>query len=176
MLNKLIDVIINFWRDVMPVFIINEYQRGVFLHCGKFVKTLEPGLHFKIPFIQDYIADHVVPTTLTLPCQSITTKDGKNIVAKGIIKYKIDNIKVFLLEVNDAIDAISDMTQSIIKKQIMKREWDDCVNANLDGIIPVATKTEAQKWGIYVIQVTLSDLGIIRSFRLFNEQGMELVE
>ncbi len=47
---------------------------------------------------------------MTLDAQSVTTKDEKEVVAKGIIKYKIADLSKQFTDVYDAVDAISDVS------------------------------------------------------------------
>lgn len=158
----------TWWEHLKPFYIIEQYNMGIQLRFGKYYKVLNPGIHFKVPFFDTVIEHTVVPTTMRLYSQSLTTKDEKSIVVEGVIKYRISDIKVFLLEVNDAVDAISDMTQAIIKTVIMERTWEECKSNEIDNIITKKARTESKKWGIEIIQVTLSDMGIIRSIRLFT--------
>ena len=69
----------------------------------------------------------------------------------------------------DSKDAIADTTQAIIKEQVTTRKWEDCNNLKLDNDITIKLRREVKKWGIYIDKVTLTDIGIIKSIRLFNE-------
>jgi regulator of protease activity HflC (stomatin/prohibitin superfamily) len=169
MFEKLIDVIMTFIEEIFPFIIINQYDLGVILRFGKYSRTLEPGFHWKIPFVDRGLTHTVVTTTLSIPAQSVTTKDEKPVVVKSVVKYNIDNIKDFLLEVYDAKDAISDMTQSIIREQINGRNWSECNDKEFDNTVTKKLRTEMKKWGIFIQKVTMTDIGIIRSMRLFNE-------
>lgn len=169
MFDKLIDLISGWWSQIIPFVIVPHYQEGVLLRLGKFKKVLYPGLHWKIPIFDEVIDHHVVVTTISLPAQSLYTKDRQNIVVKGVIKYKIFDVKIFLLEVYDAKDAISDMTQSIIKNIITDLSLEECTNMDIDAILTKKSRVEARKWGVEIQQVTLTDLAPIRSFRLIND-------
>ena len=91
--------------------------------------------------------------------------------SQGIIKYRIVDIKTFALEVWDAIDAISDMTQGIIFDIIKNRTWDELQHDDLKNQITKKARWEAKRWGIEIETVTLSDLAKIRSIRLLNDNG-----
>lgn len=169
MFDKLIEIISNWWLQITPVIIIRDYEEAVLLRFGKFKSVLKPGMHFKIPMFDEVIDQHVVVTTLSLDAQSLYTKDKQNIVVKGVIKYKISDVKTFLLEVYDAQDALSDMSQSIIKNVIMSMSMDECTDSELDNTLTKKVRVEARKWGVEVQQVTLTDLAPIRSYRLIND-------
>ena len=169
MFDKLIEIISNWWLQITPVIIIRDYEEAVLLRFGKFKAVLKPGMHFKIPMFDEVIDQHVVVTTLSLDAQSLYTKDKQNIVVKAVIKYKISDVKVFLLEIYDAQDALSDMSQGIIKNVIMSMSMDECTDSELDNTLTKKVRVEARKWGVEVQQVTLTDLAPIRSYRLIND-------
>jgi regulator of protease activity HflC (stomatin/prohibitin superfamily) len=169
MFDRLIDVITEWWAYLMPAIIIPNYEEAVLLRNGKFVKVLGPGFHVKLPIFDEVISHHVVVTTLSLPAQSLYTQDKQNIVVKGVVKYKISDVKIFLLEVFDAQDALADMTQSIIKNIIITTPLETCLDLELDNLLTKKVRVEARKWGVDIQQVTLTDIAPIRSYRIIND-------
>lgn len=176
MFDKLVDLLSNWMRELLPVTIIPSYEAGVLLRMGKFNKILEPGIYFKIPFFDEVVTHHIVMTTLSLPAQSLYTIDNQNVVVKGVVKYKIEDVKTFLLEVYDAKDAISDMTQSIIKNIIMSKTMSQCTHSEIDNTLTKKARVEIRKWGVDVQQVTLTDLAPIRSYRLINDSFLNRLD
>lgn len=176
MFDKLIDVLIEWWNHILPFIIIRDYEEAVLLRFGRFNKVMLPGIHFKLPFFDEVIDQHVVITTLSLDAQSLYTKDKQNIVVKAVIKYKISDVKIFLLEVFDAQDALSDMSQSIIKNVIMSMTMDECTDSELDNTLTKKVRVEARKWGVDIQQVTLTDLAPIRSFRFINDSFLNKLD
>lgn len=169
MFDKLIEVITEWWAQLVPAIIIPNYEEAVLLRNGKFIKVLGPGFHVKLPIFDEVISHHVVVTTLSLSAQSLYTQDKQNIVVKGVIKYKISDVKIFLLEVFDAQDALADMTQSIIKNIIITTPLESCLDVELDNLLTKKVRVEARKWGVEIQQVTLTDIAPIRSYRIIND-------
>jgi len=176
MFDKLVELLTNWWIELKPIVIIRDYEEAVLLRFGIFKRVLKPGIHFKIPMFDEVIDQHVVVTTLSLDAQSLYTKDKQNIVVKGLVKYRIADVKTFLLEVYDAQDAISDMSQSIIKNVIMSMTMDECTDIELDNALTKKVRVEARKWGVEVQQVTLTDLAPIRSIRLINDNFLNKLD
>ena len=169
MLDRFLDLLLNFLDDTLPWIVIPHYDRGVRLRLGKPKGVLEPGFHWKIPFA-DQIPTHMVKaTTLNLTEQSITTKDGQNVVVCTVIKYEVSDVETLLLEVANAVDALSDISQGIVREKIMNRNWNECNEESLTGEISRKAKAEANKWGITILQVTITDLALMRSIRLLNK-------
>ena len=107
-------------------------------------------------------------TTMRLPEQTVTTLDGVALVVKAIVKYEISDPAKMLLEVNDAVDAVADMAQAIIREHIIIRKHEDCNNVEFGNEITKKVRTEARRWGVAVDTVTLTDFGKMISVRLLN--------
>jgi len=172
MLEKLIDFILEIIEQLIPLKILKDYQQGVLFRFGRFHKIVNPGVQFKIPFFDDIEVYPVVFTTITLPPQSIVTKDGINVVIRGQIKYKISNIRIFAVDVYDAIDALSDMTGGVIYEIIRTKTWQESYTSDLSSIITKLAKVESKKWGIHVEKVTITDYSKTPSLRLFNGEKL----
>jgi regulator of protease activity HflC (stomatin/prohibitin superfamily) len=169
MFDKLIDVIVEWIKEIIPFVIVPQYEDGIILRFGKYNKTLSPGIYFKIPFFDEILTYHTVMTTLALPPQSLYTIDKQNVVVKGVVKYSIVDVKTFLLEVYDAQDAISDMTQGIIKNIIISKTLEECTHTDIDSNLTKKVRSEIKKWGVDIQQVTLTDVAPIRTIRLIND-------
>lgn len=176
MFDKLIDLISGWFDQLNPFVIIRQYQNGVYLRNGKFRKVLLPGRHYKLPFIDEIMEQHVVVTTMSLPAQSLYTTDKQNIVVKSMVKYRISDVKVYLLEVFDATDVISDVTQAIIKKLVTSRSLDECISHDLDSEITRKVREKSKSMGVEIQQVTLTDIAPIRSYRLINDNFSNKVD
>jgi len=174
MFDKLIDFLIEFIDQILPVTIIKEYNKGAFFRLGKFKKIIHPGLHFKIPFLDNVDIHTVVTTTMTLPAQSVVTKDGLSVVIKAQIKYDIEDLSIFAVKVYDAIDAISDMTCGIIFQTIKNKTYQEACTIDLNKTITNNARKEAKQWGINIETITITDFSQMRSIRLFNE-GSNLI-
>lgn len=169
MIDRLIDVILQFGDAIKCWEVINHYEKGVRLRFGKYVgDVLEPGYHWKIPFADTILTIMIKMTTMRLPEQTVTTLDGKVVVVKAIIKYEITDPAQILLEVNDAIDAVADMAQGIVREKIIAANYDTCNTMDFSNEITKKTRAEAKKWGILVDVVTITDFGKMMSLRLLN--------
>jgi len=169
MLDRLVEFLIRFGNQVMPWVIIEEWNGAVHLRFGKWIKTLEPGLHFKIPFFDSIIECPVITQSINLPSQTLTTLDEQSIVLKSIIRYRVSNVRTYLLKVMHATDVLIDTTQGMIRDIVEVTTWNDLVDVNHQ--ITNEVKEFVVKWGIEVEAVTITDLGIVKSFRIFGDEA-----
>ena len=169
MLDRLVDLLVRFGMDMLPFVIIEQWNGAVQLRCGKFIKVLSPGIHFKIPFFDSVIECPVITQSVNLPSQTLTTLDEQSIVLKSIIRYKVSNVRTYLLSVMHANDVLIDTTQGMIRDVVELTTWEDLVDVN--ETITDKVKEYVVRWGIEVEAVTITDLGIVKSFRIFGDEG-----
>lgn len=167
MFDKLFELLKVLWNDVVPYYIINEFESACILRWGKFHRVSDAGIFWKLPFGDYVYAYHVRTQTTHLTPQTLTTKDKKSVVIKAIVRYNIYDVQAYTLQVYDAHDALCDTTQGIIASIVKNYDWDKV----LEGIeVEITEKVNAAvtEWGIEVEKVTLSDQGEIRTIRLIN--------
>jgi regulator of protease activity HflC (stomatin/prohibitin superfamily) len=169
MFDKLVDLLVRFSMDILPFVIVEQWNGAVQLRYGKFIKVLYPGIHFKIPFFDSIIECPVITQSVNLPSQTLTTLDDESIVLKSIIRYRVSNIQTYLLGVMHANDVLIDTTQGMIRDVVELTTWDDLVDVN--ETITNKVKEYVVRWGIEVEAVTITDLGIVKSFRIFGDEG-----
>jgi regulator of protease activity HflC (stomatin/prohibitin superfamily) len=174
MFDKIIDLFVQFWSYIKPITVVPPYSKALLIRLGKIHKTLDPGLHFKIPLIDRVLEYYTVITTINLPAQSIfLSKTKTNIVVKGMIKYRIVDGKEFFLKAYGAKEAIGDVTQGIIKTVLIEAPEDMVYTSEIDNEITDLVAAEAREWGIEVEAVVLTDIAPIRSLRLLHDTRHE---
>ncbi len=169
MFDKLVALIERFGYQLMPFFIIEEWNAGVHLRYGKYLNTLNSGIHFKIPFFDSIMETPVITQSVNLPSQTLTTLDEQSIVLKSIIRYRVNDVGTYLLGVMHANDVLIDTTQGMIRDVVEITTWEDLVDVN--ETITNKVKDYVVKWGIEVEAVTITDLGLVKSFRIFGDEA-----
>lgn len=167
MFDKLIDLIVTFINDILPFKIVNQWEKGVHLRFGKFLKVVEPGLKTKIPFFDTILTTPVITQTVNLSPQTVTSEDEKSVVLSSIVRYHIHDVEKFLLGVMHANDVLVDTTQGIIRDMVEGSKWNDLYD--LGSVVTPEVNEEVSKWGITVEQVSFPDLGEIKTYRIIGE-------
>jgi len=169
MFDKLIDLIVTFIGDFLPFKIVDQWEMGVHLRVGKFIKVVEPGLNWKIPFFDQIITTPVITQTVNLSPQTVTSQDEKSVVLTSIVRYHIHDVRKFLLGVMHANDVLVDTTQGIIRDIVEGCKWADLYD--LSSVVTPEINEQVEKWGITVEQVSFPDLGEIQTFRIMSDSG-----
>lgn len=171
MFDKLIDFLIQFGKEVLPFVIVEEWNEAVHLRFGKYIGVRKPGIHFKLPFMDSIIETAVITHSVNLPAQTLTTLDEQGIVLKAIIRYQITDVKKYLLSVMHANDVLIDTTQGMIRDIVEVTNWADLVDVNT--IITNEVKEYVEKWGIEVEAITITDLAIVKTFRILGDNNIK---
>jgi len=167
MFDKLIDLLVTFINDILPFKIVDQWEKGVHLRTGKFLKVVDPGLNWKIPFFDQIITTPVITQTVNLSPQTVTSVDEKSVVLSSIVRYHINDVKKFLLGVMHANDALVDTTQGIIRDVVEGCKWTDLYD--LGNVVTPEVNEQVEKWGITVEQVSFPDLGQIVTYRIMSD-------
>jgi regulator of protease activity HflC (stomatin/prohibitin superfamily) len=167
MFDKLIDLIVTFIHDILPFKIVDQWEEGVHLRFGKFLKVVKPGMVYKIPFFDQIITTPVITQTVNLTAQTVTSLDEKSVVLNSIVRYHIVDVEKFLLGVMHANDVLVDTTQGIIRDMVENTYWDDLVD--LTSIVTPEVNNAVENWGILVEQVSFPTLGEITTYRVMSD-------
>jgi regulator of protease activity HflC (stomatin/prohibitin superfamily) len=172
MFDKLIDFVLNQINNIIPFVFIMQFQTGVKYRCGKYIKVLESGPHWKFPYIETVLKDNTVDTTMLLPAQSIVTEDLIEVVVKTTVGYTVVDIDKFFNKVYDSKSALADRSCVIVRNTIAANEYkliqSDPISFNES--LTEQVQDEVKEYGIKINFVALIDFTKSRSYRLFNEQ------
>lgn len=144
------------------------YERGVKLRLGKFKKVLEPGLNWKWPLADYIVTCTVVPNTVRLMDQSLTTSDGKDVAVAGIITFSVTDPRKFLLEVEGGVEAIGDTTYGAIAEWVSSQEHDQIRNPANWPKLESKIRRAAKDYGIDVLRFKFADQTRSKAIRLLG--------
>lgn len=167
MFDKLITLVQQFIHEMIPFFIIDEWDEGIMLRAGKFLRVVKAGFYFKIPFLDSIWKYTVITQSIDIPPQSVTTADGYNVVVKGIIRFSIVDIKAFLMNITQPADVLTDTTGGMIRSIIEDTNWYEL--DDIDKKLTSEVGKFVKKWGIKVEKVTLTDLQQAQSIRVIQD-------
>ena len=172
MFDKLIDFIISIGKEFLPYVIVEQWNEAIMLRCGKLQqKVLTPGIHFKIPFLDSVWEATIITQSLEMNPQSITTRNGRNVVVKAIIRFRIEDVKTYLTTISQPHDVLIDTTQGMIREIIEGMTFSEIYG--MDSLLTKKVGAFVRRWGIKVERVTLTDLASINSLRIIQNKNME---
>ena len=137
--------------------VIFEYKRALKFRFGKYVKTLQPGFRWIIPFVETIQVVDIRVITIKIISQEVMTEDNVPCSIDGVVFFKITDPEMAVLEVEEYKFAITQLSQAALRDVCGKVELDTILSKreemgnNIKTIVEVATKT----WGIEIIDVKI---------------------
>jgi len=155
-------------------------EMGVILRFGKYVRTSDPGLHFKLPFGIEALTKVPVQRQLKLEFGFRTVQAGQRseystsadtlaeavmltgdlnvVVAEWIVQYKIKDAYKFLFKMRDAERTFRDMNEAVVRRVIGDNAVDETITTGRARIAAEA-KDELQKLcDLYEIGIDVNQL------------------
>lgn len=174
MLDKLLDILLQFGTLVAPFAVVKVYEHGVVLRVGRCHRVLEPGFHWKWPFAEDVVDINTVVTTMRLPPQTLTTKDDVSVVVSAIVKYQIVDPTRYLSEIWDAGDVLGDTTMGAVRQAIGGMNYKDLMAESPEKQVIQIVRNEVNQYGFKIFRITFTDLAKVRSYRLIQQAAKDL--
>ena len=140
--------------------IVPEYQRLVVFRLGRLWGAKGPGLVFVIPWIDKVLKVDLRVVTLDVPVQEVITRDNVPIKVNAVVYFRVFKPASSMVEVEDYIQATSQLSQTTLRSVIGRAELDEVlsarekINTELQQIIDERT----DPWGIKVSAVEVKEL------------------
>ena len=179
------------------VFLVQQAETVIIERLGRYDRTLGPGIHLTIPFIDrsrsvvwSFLKEtdgrrhqRVIQTVSRLdlreavydfPKQNVITKDNVTMEISALLYYQITDPKAAVYEVANLPEAIEKLTQTTLRNVIGSMDLDqsltsrDEINERLRLILDVAT----DKWGVKINRVELQEVNPPADIRHAMEKRM----
>jgi membrane protease subunit HflC len=166
----------------LTFFTVDQTERAIVVQLGKPVQVVDnPGLHFKLPFVQQVIFFEKRILTYDAAPAEILTEDKKNLVVDNYTKWKIINPLRFYQTVRNISGAqtrLDDIVYSEIRVQLGVHSLSEILSETREQIMRnVTEKTDnvAEAYGIQVVDVRIkrADLPAQNEQAVFGRMNAE---
>lgn len=169
--------IIGFLSRLTVLRIVRQYEGGVFLRCGKYKRTLGPGLYWTWPVVDDVQATTVVPRLVDLVDQSVTLEDGASVAFSGALEYEITDARKALLAVDNLAQSIQTLAMGFLADELSSRTFDESRDLrDVEESVVAAMKKQSRSWGVKIRRVWITDLSKHRVLRLLHNRAIREID
>ncbi|CAI9105855.1 OLC1v1004872C1 [Oldenlandia corymbosa var. corymbosa] len=159
-----------------PIHMVPEKRAYVIERFGKYLKTMEPGLNFLIPFVDrvSYVQS-LKDTTIPISQQSAITKDNVFLSIDGVLYVKIVDPKLASYGVEDPIFAVIQLAQTTMRGELGKISLDKSFEErdSLNEKIVLAINEAAKGWGLKCLRYEIKDISPPKDIKVVMEMQVE---
>ena len=145
------------------VFTVDQTETAIILQLGKPVGNAHymPGLHFKLPFMQNVVHFDSRVLEYDAPAAEIITRDKKTMIVDNYSRWRIVNPLLFyrtVRNVQGGMARLDDVVYSQLREAIGRYELTDVVATEKATIMDEVTQkanTILQEYGIKIIDVRI---------------------
>tara|TARA_B100001057_G_scaffold389447_1_gene397162 strand:+ start:112 stop:978 length:867 start_codon:yes stop_codon:yes gene_type:complete len=164
------------------VFIIKEVNQAIVLQFGDPKRILiEPGLNFKIPFIQNVVYLDKRILNLDTPPEEVIASDQKRLIVDAFARFKIvDPLKFYISVGNERVarSRLSTIINSRIRNVLGQQELQTLLSKDRTkqmALIQEGVNFEAKNFGIEIVDVRIkrADLPQANSDAIYRRMQTE---
>ncbi|HHM05010.1 MAG TPA: protease modulator HflC [Gammaproteobacteria bacterium] len=150
------------------VFTVKETEKAVLLRLGEIVRTdYEPGLHFKVPFINNVRTFDSRILTLDVESERYLTSEKKNVIVDAFVKWRIADVAAFYKaaggDERQGALRLSQIIKDSLRGEFGKRTIQEVVSGErsmIMNLVTVNANKQAQEFGIKLVDVRLKRIDL----------------
>ena len=179
---------------------VTEWEKAMLFRLGEIVKTdVQPGLHFKFPFVNNVRKFDGRILTLDVEPERFLTAEKKNVIVDSFVMWRIDDVERFYTAVlgdeRNARQRLEQVIKDAMRGEFSKRTVSEVVSGDRDTMMKsliVDANEQASQIGISIIDVRVKRVDLpsevsnsvyrrmqaerSRVAKEFRSQGMEAAE
>ncbi|MBN8503060.1 MAG: paraslipin [Burkholderiales bacterium] len=141
--------------------IVPQQHAFVVERLGKYDRTMSPGLHLLVPFIDRLAYKHSLKEIpLDVPSQVCITKDNTQLAVDGILYFQVTDPMRASYGSSNYIVAITQLAQTTLRSVIGRMELDRTFEErdSINIAVVQALDEAALNWGVKVLRYEIKDL------------------
>lgn len=159
----LVVIAIVAWLGSMSLFTVQEQELAIKFRLGEFERAdYKPGLHFKMPFINNVRKFDQRILTLDAEPERYLTKEKKNVIVDSFVKWRITDVSTYYRSMGgDERRAGLRLAQVIkdgLRSEFGKRTIQEAISGERQQIMNIITEeaqAQATGFGIEVVDVRI---------------------
>lgn len=164
-------------------YLVDEREKAIVFKFGEIIQSdVQPGLHWKVPFINNVRFFDARVQTMDADPESYLTFEKKNLIVDSFVKWRVKDVHQYYTRLQGSkLNARSRLSQRVndsLRQEFGKRSVQEVISGDRKMIMETVRKVmnqEAATLGIEVIDVRLKrvDLDTTISERVYQRMAAE---
>ncbi len=156
--------------------IVPQADAWVLERLGRYQKTWEAGIHFRIPIIERVVRKISLKEQVAdFEPQPVITKDNVTMMVDSVVFFKIFDPRLFAYGVERPIAAIENLSATTLRNIIGSMDLDSTLTGReaINGEITKTLDEATDPWGIRITRVEVKNIAPPRSITEAMERQMK---
>ncbi len=164
-------------------YVVDEREKAIVFKFGEIIRSdVQPGLHWKIPFINNVRFFDARVQTMDADPESYLTQEKKNLIVDSFVKWRVKDVHQYYTRLQgskaNARSRLSQRVNDSLRQEFGKRSVQEVISGDRKVIMETVRtemNEEAATLGIEVIDVRLKrvDLDTTISERVYQRMAAE---
>ena len=155
------------------VVVVRDTEKAILLKLGAFERTLDPGLNFKVPFVDSVIKFEGRIRTLDTPPDRVLSSEAKPLSVDSFVKYRIIDAETYYTSTNGGQDSVAEDTlqrrvKDKLRNEFGKRSLNEVVSGDRDGLMLALKNSlgeDSNELGVEIIDFRVKRIDFEREIR-----------
>ncbi|MDH5232486.1 MAG: protease modulator HflC [Gammaproteobacteria bacterium] len=156
---------------MFSLFTVDEREKAIMFRFGEIVKTdFEPGLHFKLPVVNNIRKFDSRILTVDASPEEFLTSEKKNVIVDSFVKWRITDpgeyYKAMGGDERNASNRISQIVKDGLRNEFGKRTIQEAVSGERSQImdnLKISSRSQLTEFGIEIVDVRVKRIDLPRN-------------
>ncbi len=168
-LRLVLDSIAYIW----PFKVVMEWERCNYYICGRFWKSMKPGLKLVLPFFTEIRTETTVPMIFVTPMQSIMLRDGNTLTFSATITLVVVDLDRAFNKVDKWAQTSTELASGLLAEKLADTDvglFEPEKRGRLIGGCKLSLGVALAEYGVKIQALRFNNfIRNMRVYRLFNE-------
>ncbi len=145
------------------IYTVDQREKAIVFRFGEIIRSDDsPGIHFKIPFIENVRKFDARIQTMDAAPERYLTVEKKNLVVDSFVKWRIRDVAKYYVTVSGLISSararLAQRVNDSLREEFGKRSVQEVISgdrAKIMAVVQRATDQQAREIGVEVVDVRL---------------------
>lgn len=142
--------------------IIPEGYAGLVVRFGRYARTIQPGINFVIPFIEQVSKVDIREQVMDIPTQEAITLDNVSCMIDGIVRFRVINPATAIFKVQNYQNQIAAKAQTTLRDIVGSVTLDQLLSerSQIAEKIKSIVDSAAESWGVDISAIEIQNIEI----------------